>query len=183
MRRVIQPEMLDELPADDPRAIQSRRDLQKVNTFMGHPAMVARALDAASTPPRLVVELGAGDGTFLLRVAKRLRHRPRVRALLVDRRPSLSAATRSGFAAAGWDVDACESDVFEWLCAPFTGNGRCDRRQSVSPSLQRGRPGPLVDPCITADNPLHRVRAAALAHRANWGVPAAPHRLQRRDHA
>jgi hypothetical protein len=118
MRRVIQPEMLDELPADDPRAIQSRRDLQKVNTFMGHPAMVAHALGAASTPPRVVVELGAGDGTFLLRVAKRLRHRPRVRALLVDRRPSLSDATRKGFAAAGWDVDMCESDVFEWLSRP-----------------------------------------------------------------
>ena len=118
MRRVIQPEILDELPADDPRAIQSRRDLQKVNTFMGHPAMVARELGAASTPPRVVVELGAGDGTFLLRVAKRLRHRPRVRALLVDRRPSLSDATRNGFAAAGWDVEICESDVFEWLSRP-----------------------------------------------------------------
>ena len=116
--RDIQPEILDELPADDPRAIQSRRDLRKVNTFMGHPAMVARALGAASTPPGLVVELGAGDGTFLLRVAKRLRHRPRVRALLVDRRPSLSAETRSGFAAAGWDIDTCESDVFEWLLRP-----------------------------------------------------------------
>jgi Methyltransferase domain len=116
--RQIQREILDELPADDPRAIQSRRDLQKVNTFMGHPAMVAHELSAASRPPRIVVELGAGDGTFLLRVAKRLRHRPRVRALLVDRRPSLSDATRNGFALAGWDVDICESDVFEWLSRP-----------------------------------------------------------------
>ena len=116
--RHIQPEILDELPADDPRAIQSRRDLQKVNTFMGHPAMVARALGAASTPPRLVVELGAGDGTFLLRVAKRLRHRPARARAACRSPPSLSAATRNEFAAAGWDVDTCESDVFEWLSRP-----------------------------------------------------------------
>ena len=36
----------------------------------------------------------------------------------VDRRPSLSNTTRNGFAAAGWDVDICESDVFEWLSRP-----------------------------------------------------------------
>jgi len=118
MRRSIQPELLDELPADDPRAIQSRRDLQQVNTFMGHPGMITRALRAAPAAPQLVVELGAGDGTLLLRVARRLGHRARVRAVLVDRRPSLSAATRDGFEEAGWDVDTCESDVFEWLCRP-----------------------------------------------------------------
>ena len=50
MRRHIQPEILDELAVDDPRAIQSRRDLQKVNAFMGHTGMVTRALRAPSTP-------------------------------------------------------------------------------------------------------------------------------------
>ena len=118
MQRVIQPEILDELPVDDARAIQSRRDLQKVNAFMGHAGMVTRALRGAPAPPRLLVELGAGDGTFLLKVAKRVRHRTRIRAVLVDRRPSLSDATREEFAALGWDVDTCPSDVFEWLCRP-----------------------------------------------------------------
>ena len=116
MRRIIQPEILDELPADDPRAIQSRRDLQKINTFMGHPGMVTRALRAAPSPPRLLVELGGGDGTFLLKVARRLRHQERVRAVLVDRRPSLSPATRDGFEKVGWTIDSREADVFEWLC-------------------------------------------------------------------
>ena len=111
--RSFQPEILDDLSADDPRAIQSRRDLRKVNAFMGHAGMVRRAIGAA---PRLVVELGAGDGTFLLKVARRLRTRSRVRATLVDRRPILSASTREGFEAAGWDIQTCESDVFEWLC-------------------------------------------------------------------
>lgn len=117
-KRSIQPEILDELPADDPRAIQSRRDLQKVNTFMGHPGMVTRALRSMPAPPRLLVELGAGDGTFLLRVARRLGSQARMRALLVDRHPSMSATTREGFAAAGWEVETCQSDVFEWLCRP-----------------------------------------------------------------
>ena len=118
MRRHIQPEILDGLPADDPRAIQSRRDLQKVNAFMGHPGMVIRALRAAPAPPRLVVELGTGDGTFLLRVARRLGRQSGMRAMLVDRRPSVTAATLDGFDAAGWSIDICEADVFEWLCRP-----------------------------------------------------------------
>ena len=118
MRRIIQPEILDELPAGDPRAIQSRRDLQKLNTFMGNAGIVTRALRAAPAAPHLLVELGAGDGTFLLNVASRLGYRSRVRALLVDRRPSLSASTRGAFARAGWDVDTCQADVFEWLCRP-----------------------------------------------------------------
>jgi hypothetical protein len=118
MRRTLHPEILDALPAEDPHAIQSRRDLQVVNTFMGHPGMVVRALRAEPSPPRLIVEIGAGDGTLLLRVARRLGSRGRTRAILVDRRPSLSAATRDGFDAAGWHVDTCESDVFEWLCRP-----------------------------------------------------------------
>ena len=117
-RRYLQPEILDELSVDDPRAIQSRRDLQKVNTFMGHTRTVVRAIRAAKTPPRLVVELGTGDGTFLLRIAQRLRAEPGTRAVLIDRRPSVSAATQQGFKAAGWHVEICESDVFEWLCRP-----------------------------------------------------------------
>ena len=118
MRRQIQPEILDELAVDDPRAIRSRRDLQKVNTFMGHPGMVTRALRAAPALPRLLVELGTGDGTFLLRVARRLGPQAGTRAMLVDRRPSVSAPTLQGFKAAGWTIDICQADVFEWLCRP-----------------------------------------------------------------
>jgi hypothetical protein len=118
MRRHIQPEILDNLPTNDPRAIQSRRDLQKVNIIMGHAGIVTRAVRAAPVPPRVLVELGTGDGTFLLNVARRLGNRFRVRAVLVDRRPSVSTATQDAFKAAGWELDMCESDVFEWLCRP-----------------------------------------------------------------
>jgi hypothetical protein len=34
MKREIERELLDELPADDPRAIRSRRDLRRVHRWM-----------------------------------------------------------------------------------------------------------------------------------------------------
>lgn len=61
-------ETLDCLPADDPRARQSRR----VNALMGHPLIFARAVRAAALPPPLrIVDLGAGDGTLMLGLARR----------------------------------------------------------------------------------------------------------------
>jgi hypothetical protein len=117
-RRHIQPEILDDLAVDDPRAVHSRRDLQKVNVFMGHTGMMTRALRAAAAPPRVLVELGSGDGTFLLKVVQRLGFATGMRATLVDRRPSVNVATRERFEAVGWTIDVCESDAFEWLCRP-----------------------------------------------------------------
>jgi Methyltransferase domain len=119
LSRHLQPEILDSLPADDPRAIHSRRDLQRVNVIMGHAAFVTRALRAVPTPLRVVVELGTGDGTLLLRVAKHLRTRSgRVRAVLVDRQPVVNAETRAAFDALGWHVQVSKADVFEWLRRP-----------------------------------------------------------------
>ena len=47
MQRRVEPELLDELSANDPFAIQSRGDLQRVNAFMGNPRIMARALQTA----------------------------------------------------------------------------------------------------------------------------------------
>ena len=119
MRRHIEPEILDHLAVDDPRAMQSRRDLRTVNAFMGHAGLVTRTLRALRPMPRYVVELGAGDGTLLLRVASRLGRPPmRIRAVLVDLHPSVSAETRTAFHALGWDIEARKSDVFDWLLRP-----------------------------------------------------------------
>jgi hypothetical protein len=119
MKRHLQPEILDSLPAGDPRAIQARRDLRKVNAFMGHAGLVARALRAQRPTPRRIVELGAGDGSLLLKVATRLgRAQAGVRAVLVDRAPTIGARTIAEFRALGWDVAADETDVFDWLMRP-----------------------------------------------------------------
>ena len=48
--RQVQREWLDELPADDPRAVRSRRDLVRVNTWMMQPGIMARALLAHYGP-------------------------------------------------------------------------------------------------------------------------------------
>src|SRR3954453_8559318 len=75
--RQVQREWLDELPAGDPRAVRSRRDLVRVHTLMMQPGIMARALLAHSGPgaPRAILDLGSGDGTFMLRVAALLARR------------------------------------------------------------------------------------------------------------
>src|SRR5262245_45760009 len=71
--RTIQSELLDHLPETDPDAIRSRRDLQRVNWWMGNAVRMAGALKQYLRPgPRKVIELGAGDGTFFLAVARLL---------------------------------------------------------------------------------------------------------------
>lgn len=44
MLRSVEPEWLDILPADDPSAQRSRRDLQRVNAWMRHPQILSRIL-------------------------------------------------------------------------------------------------------------------------------------------
>src|SRR5947207_14157941 len=89
MDRRVEPEFLDGLPATDPRAIRSRRDLQSLNAWMGNTRIMARALRSGfpNEPPRRPVELGAGDATFLFRFAQCLApHCPGTTRWLVDRK-------------------------------------------------------------------------------------------------
>jgi methyltransferase family protein len=121
MKREVERELLDELPAGDRRAIGARRDLQKINAWMGHAHVMVRALAGAFTDrsPRSIVELGAGDGTLLLRLAKRIapRWKP-LRVVLVDRQRLLSPRTKAEFEALSWHVESLEMDVFDWLQRP-----------------------------------------------------------------
>ena len=43
MHRVVQPELLDDLPPTDRRAIHSRADLRRLNFIMRHAAIISRA--------------------------------------------------------------------------------------------------------------------------------------------
>jgi hypothetical protein len=117
MTRVLQPELLDELPVDDPRARRSRRDLRRVNFLMGNPIILAgalRGIRCLGTPIRLL-ELGAGDGTLLLNVARRLHWPSPVEAELLDRQELISAETRAGFRMLGWNCTSLLVDLHKWV--------------------------------------------------------------------
>jgi len=118
VERVVEPEWLDELPPADPRASRSRRDLVRVNRWMGHAGILARCLRQACGPhrPRTIVELGAGDGQFLLCVARRLAPRwQNVSVILVDRQRIVSPETCAAFARLGWVAQTEVTDVFDWM--------------------------------------------------------------------
>ena len=72
MFRSVEPEWLDTLEAADPRAQRARRDLKLVNFIMGNASAVARALAPALRDGARIADLGAGDGTFMLRVARKM---------------------------------------------------------------------------------------------------------------
>jgi Methyltransferase domain len=121
MRRDVERELLDELPAADPRAVRARQDLQTVHTWMGTTRIMARMLATTfgDRPPTSIAELGAGDGTLLLRVARLLAPRWRdVRVVMVDRQRLVSPRTRAAFDMLSWRVESVQTDVFDWLERP-----------------------------------------------------------------
>ena len=115
--RRVTPEILDDLPPEDPRAMRARRDLRRVHFAMRS----VTVLDAAvarlglQEPPRRILELGAGDGTLLLRYAGQLKPSwPEVELTLLDRNDLVSPQTRAAYAAHGWRVTVLETDVHAW---------------------------------------------------------------------
>jgi hypothetical protein len=113
--RVLVTELLDILPADDPRARHSRRDLVRINWVMRQQALMAHALRRLP-PPAVLTDLGSGDGRFMLGVARKLaRHWPATRVVLADRKDIVSTRTRAGFAALGWTCESRLGDVFDTL--------------------------------------------------------------------
>ena len=113
--RVLTPEILDFLPPDDPRAIGSRRDLLRINGVMRQGAVMARLL-ADFPAPSLLVDLGGGDGRFMLGVAKRLAKRWQgVTVMIADRQPIVSAETCARFAQMGWRCESLTGDIFDTL--------------------------------------------------------------------
>jgi hypothetical protein len=125
--RQVEAEWLDVLPADDPRAQRSRRELARVNAIMANASMVAAPLRAGGVPAS-IVDLGAGDGRFALRLARALGKAPEgARMTLVDRQTGVDAAARRGLEALGWRVEPEQADVFDWLeqappCAAVVAN-------------------------------------------------------------
>lgn len=121
--RVVEPELLDGLDAADARAIASRRDLVRVNMLMRQAGIMSRLmLEAASAPPRRILEIGAGDGSFMQNVARRLAPRwPGVMLTLVDRKDVVSAERRDLIGGLGWRTEVVVGDASEWLAAAPAG--------------------------------------------------------------
>jgi hypothetical protein len=113
--RSIVPELLDSLPASDPRAQRSRRDLALINGTMRQSAIMALAL-ARFPAPALLADLGGGDGRFLLDVARRISRNWRsVKVMVLDRHDIVSRETRAGFEELGWRCEVMTGDIFETL--------------------------------------------------------------------
>jgi len=76
---MVEPEILDSLDHNDPRALANRRDLRFLNTVMGNFRWFERVVYPQLRPDDQVLELGAGEGVIGLRLA---RARPDVRHYL-----------------------------------------------------------------------------------------------------
>ena len=116
-RRLVLPELLDVLAPTDTRAVRSRRDLQRVHRAMGTLSILRRAIDKCrlARPPTHILELGAGDGTVLLRLARTLRPRwPGVSLTVLDLHDLLTPRTRDGYRELGWNLRVLRMDALAW---------------------------------------------------------------------
>ena len=130
--RTVVAEELDSLEAADPSAMRSRRDLQRIHRAMGTCGILASELHAvlANSPagrsPVRILELGAGDGTLMLRVANALKPRwSGVQLTLLDRIDLLDSKTRAGYSAIGWTATPKTMDVLDWANQQY-GKGALD---------------------------------------------------------
>jgi hypothetical protein len=116
--RVVQPEWLDSLPPNDPQAIRSRRDLRRLNRWMRNPSHVLDAINNLRQKPTTIIEVGSGDGTFMLSLARRLKWKHRVRLTLLDMQPVISPATLETLQRLGWDAEVRAEKLQDWLAGP-----------------------------------------------------------------
>jgi hypothetical protein len=123
IQRVVQSEALDHLAPSDPVAMRSRNDLVRVHRAMGTRGQVARGWQPLFRPssirtPLRVLELGAGDGRFLLGLARSLSPRwPQVQLDLLDQQPIVTSTTLAAFASLGWSARVQVADVRTWAAS------------------------------------------------------------------
>lgn len=100
--RSLEPELLDRLPPQDPRAVRSRGDLRRINAIMGNARIIARHLGGATR----VADLGGGDGSLMRGLAKK-RH---LEIINVDRMHGLDVF--DFLASRGPALDAIVANLF-----------------------------------------------------------------------
>ena len=116
MTREVVAEMLDHLAENDPIAIKSRHDLRRVHRVMGTQRIILHALcNLLPSTPLRVLELGAGDGSLLLGVARKLApFISNVELTLLDKQTLVDGKTIEKYAELGWEVKVQTKDVKEW---------------------------------------------------------------------
>ena len=124
MERALVPELLDELPHGDPRAVRSRGDLRRINWLMRQAPIMADLLrdrlpePSGGTPGSIpgLLEIGAGDGTPAMRLARRLATDvPAAHLVLLDMAPAVRPDALDAIQATGWSVEVVTADAFAWL--------------------------------------------------------------------
>jgi hypothetical protein len=111
MQRVVEPEIIDQLPPDHPDVVRSRIDLKVINFLMGNERWIARRVrEFPEARAKGVLEIGAGEGTLLERLAKVHPGIPLTACDLAPRPPDLAPRIV-------WD----QRDVFESLAQASGG--------------------------------------------------------------
>lgn len=133
MPRRVGAEILDGLESTDPAAMRSRRDLRRVHRAMGTRSILLRALRQL-TPPGpdaasfRVLELGAGDGTLMLGLARDLAPWwPPVELTLLDRQSLVDGQTIAGFAGYGWTTRVAVVDALDWAGSSSDSRARVNQ--------------------------------------------------------
>ena len=130
MERALVPELLDELPHDDPRAARSRVDLRRINWLMAQAPIMASLLRShlPRRRPLRLLEIGAGDGTPAMRLARRLAPHlgpdTNVHVVLLDVAPGVRVDAMDAIRSLGWSVEAVTADAFAWLGRGEERSGR-----------------------------------------------------------
>jgi hypothetical protein len=128
--RIVSAETLDGLTEEDPAAMRSRRDLRRVHRFMATRTILRRKLRQLFPPgqratPLRVLELGAGDGTLMLGVARALGPAwHRVELTLLDRQDLIAGDTLARYSAMGWSAVSQVADVLDWAAGADEAGSR-----------------------------------------------------------
>lgn len=132
MDRVVEPEIIDQLPADHPDIRRSRVDLKWINRFMGNERWITGCIRShKSAMARGVIEIGAGTGTLIRRIHKNHPQIPVSACDLAPRPMDLPAAIR-------WT----SGDVFDFLSRSEGGVlvANLFLHHFINPELRRFRP-------------------------------------------
>ena len=167
--RKLEAEILDCLPAADPRAVRARRDLKRINAIMLQTRIMMRLLSwcCRGTAPRLLIELGGGDGTFIVSLAWRLAQKwPGLTVVSVDRQASVAPEVVESVRNFGWRLEPVKADVFDFFAQGGTGS----RGVVIANLFLHHLPAEALHSLFAAAQPHAEAFAACEPHRGAFAL-------------